>query len=448
MPTRLNELTYIKNPNSTKNNGLWILCFLYIIILIIFFQEPFIKLFPDTHIRYLDELFIGAILFSALIHSLILRVFTHVLLITLFAIIYMTIISYAGSPRGLSTIFEQSVIHWKFFIFAILFVYILKVDNNGQSFRYFFLLLFAVSLVGFLINWFFQERFLEWFDTNPMYRNDTLRIQGFQLKPNDLALHLSIIYLYVVLLAKHNYSDLVLLFGSAIFFSLIYMTGSRTALSIIPLTLIMYVLFKKKWAVLMAVSIITSIMIIYFNETLIEMIEMTEDNISELSNIESTKYIRGIMIYYGIYLMIDNFPIGTGAATFGTVESKGSPVYDDLGISGMIFFEDMIGVYDSNLASIMGEFGFIGILLFYISLLAIYHRAMRISSYSSNKRLYLRILLLFSILVSVVNPLFMYSYNGLLFAMAFFLVDVKNEKHQSRTIIAGMDKLPSRGYAG
>lgn len=432
---------------ASKYRSSWTIPIVYTIFFIIFFQEPFIRLFPDTHIRYIDEFFVGTVFSAALIYSIISRKVSVIFLITIFAIFYMVIISYAGSPRGISTIFKQSIINWKFFIFSIACIYILKRGGKGRSFIYFFFFLFAVSLLGFLMNWIFQERFLEIFGVSPMYRNNILRIQGFQIKPNDLALHLSIIYLYVVLLTKYSHSASFLLLTSVVFFSLIYMTGSRTALSIIPLTLLMYILFKKKWAVLLAVSVAATIMMVYFSGALIDMIEMTGDNINELRNIEDTKYIRGIMIYYGAKLMMDNFPIGTGSATFGTVESKGSPVYDSLGLSGMNFFEDMIGVYDSNLASIMGEFGVAGILLFYISLFAIYRRAILISGNNSNKRLYLVILLIFSLLVSVVNPLFMYSYNGLLFAIAFFLVGFDNGKHKLKPTLLSIGRPPTGGHA-
>lgn len=441
-----NILTVLSNSTSeyhsikmVRYRSTLILFAIYAILFFIFFQEPFISIFPNTYTKYIDEMFVVIVLSATILYSIISSKVAPLFLITLFAICYMVIISYLGTPRSLSTIVGQAIIHWKFFIFSIVFIYISKQDPDSHSLRYFFLLLFTISLVGFFMNWTFQEQFLEFFNTKPMYRNDILRVEGFQLKPNDLALHLSIVYLYIVLLTKNSQSDFFLLSASLIFFPIIYMTGSRTALSIIPITLSMYVLLRRKWAAMAVISVAVSIILVYFNEDLAHMIEMTKDNISEIGNIESTKYIRGIMIFYGAKQMVANFPIGTGSATFGTVESKESPVYDDLGLSGMNFFEDMIGIYDSNLASIMGEFGFFGVLLFYFSLFTVYHRAVLVSGGNSNKRLYLIILLFFSLFVSIVNPLFMYSYNGLLFAMAFFLVGIRDERNRFNSIDVSID---------
>ena len=71
-----------------------------------------------------------------------------------------------------------------------------------------------------------------------------------------------------------------------------------------------------------------------------DMLDNTMRNIAALEDIDESGYIRGIMIVHGFQLFYDNFPVGTGAATFGSVLSAGSHVYDTLGLADMSFFPE------------------------------------------------------------------------------------------------------------
>ena len=152
-------------------------------------------------------------------------------------------------------------------------------------------------------------------------------------------------------------------------------------------------------------------------------ISETQKNISEFQNISVSKYIRGIMIYNGFLLFLIYFPIGSGAATFGSVMSEGSIVYYELGIAGLEFFEDFWGVFDSNLAAILGEFGLIGVFVFGFLYFCCFKR---VYSASKNKKValpYLIIIFIFGLVVLITNPFFMYQYNSLIFLLAIFIVD-------------------------
>ena len=58
--------------------------------------------------------------------------------------------------------------------------------------------------------------------------------------------------------------------------------------------------------------------------------------------------------------------LGTGAATYGTVMSDNSAVYAEIGLQNSRYFVEKDGIYDSNFASLLGEFGFIGLFMFFI----------------------------------------------------------------------------------
>ena len=231
---------------------------------------------------------------------------------------------------------------------------------------------------------------------------------------------------YFVFRFSANLANIV--FFTALFFLLILITGSRAALAAIPITLLVYFVYTRQWKVLGAMLLMTLFGLVVFSGFVQDMLQRTIKNVSELSDIENSLYIRGIMVYYGFVLLLRYFPIGTGAATFGSVESGGSPVYEDLGLSDMRFFEQMEGIYDSNLATISGEFGAMGLLLFGIALAYVYYRSKARAAGNSRKMLYFRVVLIFMLLVAVVNPLFMYSYNALLFALAFKVGEVAGDQ--------------------
>ena len=101
-------------------------------------------------------------------------------------------------------------------------------------------------------------------------------------------------------------------------------------------------------------------------------IDETVANFKEFLDISNSRYVRGIMVYGGFKFAIENFPFGVGAANFGTVMSFGGKYYDILGISRMDEFSDSSGIFDSNIASILGEYGVIFFLvLLYLSFFVI-----------------------------------------------------------------------------
>ncbi|MCK4440604.1 MAG: hypothetical protein KAU90_01270 [Sulfurovaceae bacterium] len=131
---------------------------------------------------------------------------------------------------------------------------------------------------------------------------------------------------------------------------------------------------------------------------------------------DSEKYIRGIMIYYSIVLSIEYFPIGTGAASYGSVMSKGSQVYINLDIDKLRFFRDMSGVYDCNIATILGEFGIVGIILFGLLFWKLWSFLKK--NNSNNNMNYYKVLIILIFFIMLKGSMLMHSYTSLIFAMA------------------------------
>mgnify|MGYP000524797258 FL=1 len=126
-----------------------------------------------------------------------------------------------------------------------------------------------------------------------------------------------------------------------IFSVLIFLTGSRSSLIIIFIGLSYYYLFESfKTKIYLIPVFIFSLLALLSVLGDSDMLDNTMRNIAALEDIDESGYIRGIMIVHGFQLFYDNFPVGTGAATFGSVLSAGSHVYDTLGLADMSFFPE------------------------------------------------------------------------------------------------------------
>jgi hypothetical protein len=84
------------------------------------------------------------------------------------------------------------------------------------------------------------------------------------------------------------------------------------------------------------------------------------------------------------FLFIQYIPIGSGAGTFGSIFAHDSQVYKDFGVDKRFYFVEEWGIYDSNVASVIGEYGFIGIIIFILLFTSAYKNL--IFNLSGNKK--------------------------------------------------------------
>ena len=359
--------------------------------------------------KYCDELlmsFIGLVFLRALLK---LKADKKVIYLA-FTLLYMISISLLSNTASFDKIILQSFIHLKFFIFYIIIDRVLTKSILNKIII--FLSIFTIT--GIITSLILGENLYSFSNTSPSYRNGILRIIGFQLSPNSLGITLGIFYLWIIF--RYKNSRIKFIFWTTLLFTIIiYFTGSRVALVAIVLGCILYFLIQNKINKLSAIPFIAIIIIVFASMlSTTEIVSKTTKNISDISSNNDSGYIRGIMIYNSFKLAHKHFPFGTGAATYGTNLSEGSPVYWKLGLSNNRFFFDKVGIYDSNMASILGEFGFLGIIIILFFLRLIYLET------KSNGNYFAIVIFCFLILSSLTTPILMNAYLALVFAL--FLV--------------------------
>ncbi|MCP5197110.1 MAG: hypothetical protein H6974_10045 [Gammaproteobacteria bacterium] len=387
-------------------------------VVIIVFQQLITKALSPS-ISNFDE---ALILFFFVLSPILIifqRFTTGIYIYTTFSI--LAIISLLFGKAQPSTSLIQLFIHFKFFFLFIAFFLLYRSQKGQHQLRSIFNLIVVVTIIGFFINLFLQEKFFILFNTKIEDRGGLLRIFGFQLKPNDLAILLGVHYIYLMSESEDSlsiYKKIIFTFLYGIF---IFLNGSRVGLVSIPLALLILSTGKARfyslWALVGILIITLSLSLEYFEF----LADQTVKNFGEFKTIEQSQYIRGIMIYYGFVLFIQYFPIGAGSATFGSVMSFESPVYVELRLHNMSFFQNLEGIYDSNLATIMGEFGLIGIVLFAFLWMKIVNESRKLHKTVKNNERYLMALSIYMLIIILTNPFFMYQYNSVIFVIALIL---------------------------
>jgi hypothetical protein len=302
-----------------------------------------------------------------------------------------------------------------------LFLYRLNIVNHKDFFAL-VIIVFLISALGLILNIILGEVFIVSLGGTIQERGGMLRLQGFQLKPNDMALFFSFFLLYYVYEFYHKAKTLLFWLICCFCVVAIFLNGSRMALIVIPILLAMKSIDQRN----IVLPILGTFFILIGVSTNMDIFEYylleTARNLGEFSQIENSYYIRGIMMYYGIVLALIYFPIGTGAGTFGSVMSKNSPVYEQLGLSHLSFFQEMDGVYDSNVASILGELGVIGLFAFIVLSLLFYNAIKKLTTKRSN---YLLCVFIYGWVLSITNPFFFYHYNAIIFSL-FVMLSAKD----------------------
>lgn len=328
----------------------------------------------------------------------------------------------------------QSVVNFKFFLYFVLF-FCAKVlfNDNFERINKIFKLCLFLSLFGVFVNFFFPDDFIY---STYEYALSRQRIIGFQFKPNDLAIFLSLFF--SAFLFNEDVKIVKLKWFSLFFIlTLIVVSTSRTALLVSIIAIIFYAYhIKSKYTVtkisitLLAFVGLLLMFAVFFFEYFLQsfLFKETISNFKEFSSIETSKYIRFIMVFFGFKLLLNYFPFGTGAGTYGTVMSDDSPVYDMLGISQMEFFQKMEGVYDSNIASIFGEYGVVGVMVF------IFFSVKVFGFFANGYKYILYMFILVSIFISFFQPFYSYQVNSINMILFMFYIKAMILKYHTSPI--------------
>jgi hypothetical protein len=394
--------------------------FLISVIILLLSSKLLLSFETLSFLTYLDELLL-LYLFVVIFYSFaVLKLDRYVLYITI-TICYMILISVLMNSSSMKNIVLQSFIHMKFFIFYFVVDKYLKYGDLRKIGWF----LFVFTIFGLFLNILLQETFNNILSQSVDYRSGFLRVGGFQQNANLLGLILGLFYLFLLLCGNITKKNMLLI--TIIFSLLIFVTGSRSSFVIIVIGISYYYLFGSvKSKIYMVPAYIILLVGLFGILGYSDMLDRTMSNILTLENAGESGYIRGIMLVSGFQLFCDYFPIGTGAATFGSVLSEGSYIYYVLGLSDKSFFLNMSGIYDSNLATIGGEFGFIGIFIYSFLLIFIYKEIK-----NENNKPYLLSVITAILVLSVTNPIFMNAYPAILFVIALVYEKKKAALHES-----------------
>jgi len=335
--------------------------------------------------------------------------------------IYLIIISISfGENNSYFAIIGQSFLYLQFFL---LLISLSIIHENYPGFvSNTFLIILIVSLLGCIIQIAFPSLFASIFgDTDYILGGDstsTLRVEGFQKNPNSIGILLSMFMILIMFRPKVIKNRIIRNF---VFFFALFMlldSGSRSAMIFLVVAFIFMSSSIKRKILIASVGFAaifaTGIMEVTY--------EKTQENIAQIETGTDNKYIRWLMTYHGTMLAIDNFPIGVGAGTFGSAFSHESPVYDRLGLASLASVQEGRGIHDSNYGSIAGEFGVIGLVLFFgLNILfirqIINRKNMSIYSDFKDNKKFIKTIIFITLLAPFMRPLFSSSYYGVIVSL-------------------------------
>lgn len=415
-----------------------LLATLFFIFLGIFFNQILCLTTGIPQLSFIDETPLAFFLIVCLVQLVTRRSLHRFAAYLIGAYLLLFLASLTSPYISLSKAALQILIHLRLFVYY----YLASIFIPPRLSRMILRLLIVLTMLGVLLNILLQESYNHLFGIAPLYRYGMLRPIGLQLNVNNLAFTLALFvfgYLFTIERPSLFKRRLLASLLGLLFFSIL--TGSRTILIFAPLMLFSFSkLFRDRMVRFLLYLFIVFMLFLSalaLRET--EIFQTTRQNIEWIKNARSESYIRGIMIYYGAQLSVEHFPIGTGAATFGSVMSEKSPVYRELGLDQISFFVEMSGVYDSNWATLLGEFGFLGIALFFLLTFLLYRdilaRATTTDDTSARIRRYYALMLLWAIWISsVTNPVFMSPYMSAIFVLTLRLDPLYKKSYEDSKI--------------
>lgn len=392
--------------------------FFLLLLPFVYFGNTLDYLFRIHLFSYTDELLYFFILSYMTVDHLRKTTINKYYLLTIIIITYFIIISLLfGYQNNIFKVFFQSFMHLKFFVYLIYISFYLDENKRIKLFLYFKYILIA-AIFGFLLELFIGERLLNILNLpdefKPSNRRSEIFYGGF-INANSLsALLLAFYMLFFTKKIDANITKIVIASIFIVLFCVVL--DSRTPIIILFLIFIFYFkknIFKSKFVL---PFLFVGVVLFLYLYTKTDLIERTIQNIQMSFNPKSS-YIRGLMWYLSILLAIRHFPIGTGAASFGTTMSTNSKTYIELGVHKKYYFVNEIGIYDSNWSSILGEFGFIGLILIIIFIYMLTKRSIIKNNSFNVNNLMLYILFIYGL----VTPIFSHGQLSMTFAFTFGL---------------------------
>lgn len=340
-------------------NRLFIAPLIVVLLFLVFFQEALGGVVAKVFL-YSDEALLGLALVSILLPVEKDTRLVKAVILTLCCILFFIGISYnAFAIQSPIKIIMQSFIHCKTFVFfLLLYTYRKYLPLQGIVHA-----LFVITLIGVVLNLLLGPIFINALNAQLQYRFGFIRPVGFQADTFYLGLSCAYFYLYYLFKNKEFDKPTIFIPLTIGFTALFVISSLRTPFAALGLAMF-FIFVKSLRGVIVGVSIALIIVVpLMMTQGLDDIIQLTQDDLEGITDPDS-QYMRGMIMYFSVVLAVENFPVGTGAATYGTILSKGGPVYDYLGLSTFYSVIEGEGIFDSNFASVFGELGFIGLAAF------------------------------------------------------------------------------------
>lgn len=250
--------------------------------------------------------------------------FATPLFLTVIGLFFVVIIL---SPRT----FKKLILHKGFALFFAInllnIVYFILFDFDSlESFKYllarfFKFLMFSYTIYHFYDN--FQELFLKYINgiavfvliTSLVFSFPTSfenRYYGMLNNPNELSIIFVLGFAYQFIVNKLNYKSMILMI---LFFFLIFLSGSRSALLALPLVFIVENSFTKKNILTLFMLAITVFIVLPFfgNENALARIVSTSDDIF---------FNRRLETYYAFKTFLNEFWFGNGLLNYSFIDKS------------------------------------------------------------------------------------------------------------------------------
>ncbi|WP_347373634.1 O-antigen ligase family protein [Aequorivita sp. Q41] len=297
--------------------------------------------------------------------------------------------------------------------------------NHIEKIKKFFFWVLVFAGIGIFLHLLLGEIFNYTYGVSKYTRPgiSSIRYTGFFRHPNHMA-YMVIVFIALVLdkFKKENRNiDRTGWIKISIGLAIIVLADTRTAIFgvAILLTFFYWDYIYKNFLVFFAfvflgILIVTGVLIFT------DLPESIMANLEASYSLDSN-YIRGLMFYMSILLIGKYFPIGSGAGTFGSIYAKDSQVYKDFGVDQRYYFVEEWGIYDSNFASILGEYGFMGIIIFILLFRISYSYLKHAFSFGKTPPM-LRALLWVFVFFCISNPMLTNNVYILLSVPVFMLI--------------------------
>lgn len=276
---------------------------------------------------------------------LALKAKTILILFGLVVLVFFTVSELGAYSRGPWVSLVSAILFSKLFL-----VMYMARNLNPMMISPFINFGFFIFLIGIILNLIFTDFFISLLrETNFVMKTD--RLVGFSLNANRCGALATVFALYFWFVERKFLYVLICI-------SALMLTNSRSFILLAPvcffyLSVLRYSFFRSL-LVLPLIAVPLVIFIVLFGDI------SSTFGAAESTLVGESRYIRIAMLSSGIQLAIVNFPFGSGGGTFGSSLSLGSPVYNVVGIAHWATVIDGTGIYDSGLGGLLGEYGFLG----------------------------------------------------------------------------------------